>query len=264
MKITVIIDNLSHREDLASEHGLSLLLQTPEGRLLFDTGASGQFLQNAQTLGVRIDKVDHLVLSHAHYDHTGGLADFFQVNHEAKVWVKEDFFVGKLKKERYIGVPHWEYPMERFHFLKDKKEILPGILAVTEIPLRFPEDAHFRDFFVEKNNTRTADTFEEELFLMVPEAGLVVSACSHRGLSNILHAGYDASGVMPSKAFGGFHLKDDTTEERNAAAGRWKAAGLTTLYAGHCTGENSLPLLQEFFGSNVTQFGAGDVFEFSP
>ena len=85
MKITVLIDNRCSRADLVAEHGLSLFIETDAHRILVDTGLSGKAFDNAEKLGIDIQTVDYLVLSHGHIDHTGGLRRFVEVNHTARI-----------------------------------------------------------------------------------------------------------------------------------------------------------------------------------
>ena len=77
MKVTVLIDNNPHPElNLLTEHGLSIYFEADGFKWLLDVGASGQFIINAQKLGVDISAIDFLILSHGHSDHTGGLENF--------------------------------------------------------------------------------------------------------------------------------------------------------------------------------------------
>ena len=76
IKITTLVENSVYGKGLQGEHGLSLLVDTGEHRLLFDTGASDLFIRNARILGIDLKEVDFLVLSHGHRDHTGGLHHF--------------------------------------------------------------------------------------------------------------------------------------------------------------------------------------------
>ena len=74
VRITVLVENRSSRNDLKVEHGLSLWIEADGLRILFDTGQSGVFFTNAERLGVPVSSADTVVLSHGHYDHSGGLA----------------------------------------------------------------------------------------------------------------------------------------------------------------------------------------------
>ena len=100
IKITTLVENSVYGKGLQGEHGLSLLVDTGEHRLLFDTGASDLFIRNARILGIDLKEVDFLVLSHGHRDHTGGLHHFLAVNDKAQVVCKRELFQLKFKDER--------------------------------------------------------------------------------------------------------------------------------------------------------------------
>ena len=108
MKITCLVDDCA-REGVGAEHGLSLWVEACGKKLLFDSGASGLFLENAARLGIDIAEADFAVLSHAHYDHGGGLAAFLQANSRAKVYVRAGAFAPRYARRRsgkteYIGI----------------------------------------------------------------------------------------------------------------------------------------------------------------
>ena len=92
MKIWTLMENAAAREDLAAEHGLSLLIETGAHRILFDSGQSGAFADNAEKMGLNLGTVDLAVLSHGHYDHSGGLLRFLEYNDRAKIYVDQYAF----------------------------------------------------------------------------------------------------------------------------------------------------------------------------
>jgi 7,8-dihydropterin-6-yl-methyl-4-(beta-D-ribofuranosyl)aminobenzene 5'-phosphate synthase len=114
MHITALVENTAVRDELGSEHGLSLYIETDNHKILFDSGAADTFAKNAALLGVDLSAVDIAFLSHAHYDHGGGLKTFLSLNGSAKVYVGETAFDGYYANEikageqtarrRYIGL----------------------------------------------------------------------------------------------------------------------------------------------------------------
>lgn len=92
VKVVTLLENAACREGLASAHGLSLYLETPRHRILFDMGPDGAFAENAAALGVDLKSVDLAVLSHGHYDHGGGLAAFCRCNDTARIYIRRDAF----------------------------------------------------------------------------------------------------------------------------------------------------------------------------
>ena len=87
MEIVTIIDNLVYDSKLTAEHGFSLYLEKDNKKIVFDTGQTGRFIDNAKILGINIGDVDAVVLSHGHYDHTGGLLEFVKYNKKAFKYV---------------------------------------------------------------------------------------------------------------------------------------------------------------------------------
>ena len=108
MRITCLMENISHHEELKCQHGLSLYIETKQHKILLDTGADATFAENAEKLGVNLKDVDIAFLSHGHYDHAGGISRFLQLNHHAKVYIKkeafEDYCHNGSEGYQYIGV----------------------------------------------------------------------------------------------------------------------------------------------------------------
>ena len=93
MKLTTLIDNYVEKASLYAEHGLSILIDTGIVKILFDTGQSDNFIHNAEVLGIDLKEIDFVVLSHGHFDHTGGLYPFLQLNKKAKIICKKEIFI---------------------------------------------------------------------------------------------------------------------------------------------------------------------------
>jgi 7,8-dihydropterin-6-yl-methyl-4-(beta-D-ribofuranosyl)aminobenzene 5'-phosphate synthase len=109
MIIKVLMENTTIDNNFLTEHGLSLYIETKAHKIFFDTGQSGGFLENAKKLGVAISEVDTVFISHGHYDHTGGLVAFFEMNQHAKVYVSAEGFSDLYSKKDegnlvYIGM----------------------------------------------------------------------------------------------------------------------------------------------------------------
>ena len=104
MKIVTLIENLVYKKELYAEHGLAFYIETENKKILFDTGQTGMFLQNAKTLGICIEDIDVLILSHGHYDHRGGLYPFLPENSKARVYAKKQLFTPKYNgRSRFVG-----------------------------------------------------------------------------------------------------------------------------------------------------------------
>ena len=106
MKWTVLSDNRTNNNQLQTEHGLSILLDTGHFRILLDTGASDVFIRNAECLGIDLTTVDYVFISHGHSDHAGGLKHFLSINERAKIIVSPNAVSGKFFSKRQIGRAH--------------------------------------------------------------------------------------------------------------------------------------------------------------
>ncbi|MEE1312574.1 MAG: MBL fold metallo-hydrolase, partial [Lachnospiraceae bacterium] len=109
MIIQNLIENTCRRIGLEAEHGLSFYIETDKKKVLFDTGSSDRYARNAQKLGFDLSEVDALILSHGHYDHTGGMKAFMEVNKMADIYIQKDaageFFSMREEGPVYIGIP---------------------------------------------------------------------------------------------------------------------------------------------------------------
>lgn len=277
MRVTTLIENslLEGREDLTAEFGLSLHIQCGDLQILFDTGASGAFADNAARLGIDLDQVDLAVLSHHHFDHGGGLQRFLAVNDRARVHLRASgwaprFFRALVVVKRPIGLDAslFDRYAHRFELITESMEIAPGVVLLTDIGERHPRPQGNRHLFVERNGALEPDPFEHELVLAVREDdGLVVfTGCSHHGVLNMIEAARTRFPDTPVKAvFGGFHLIGvpffDTMaapREEVEAIGR-KILDLTAgpVFTGHCTGRKAYGVLAGVMGSSLRPFATG-------
>ena len=104
MKIICLSENTEGISGCEAEHGLSLYIETQKHKILLDTGASGLFAKNAEKLGIDLTAVDTVVLSHGHYDHSGGIMTFAEINPTAKIYIRRNAGGEYYHDERYIGI----------------------------------------------------------------------------------------------------------------------------------------------------------------
>lgn len=259
MKVHVLVENTATQPEFAAEHGLSLLIEIGGQRILFDTGATAAFADNAMKLGVDLRAVDVCVLSHGHYDHGGGLQTFLDINDHAMVWVSPHAFAphfNALGKD--IGLCRELFTHPRICSADTAvRELAPGVLLhqAADMPTPYPAEGSGMTTVID--GERVAEDFRHEQYLLVEEAGLRVlfSGCSHRGVLNI--ADYFKADVL----VGGFHYMRCTHED---TARLQEAAGVllsqpTRYYTGHCTGDFAYAVLKERMGVRLHGFSAGDI-----
>jgi 7,8-dihydropterin-6-yl-methyl-4-(beta-D-ribofuranosyl)aminobenzene 5'-phosphate synthase len=272
MRIIVLAENqTSAIPGLTGEHGLSLLVLAQGGRILFDTGATGALVANAQILGVadELARIDAIVVSHGHYDHAGGLAAVLEhVGRAVPVHVRPGFFAPRLSLRgeipRAIGVPLARADLEergaRFVEEGEGREIAPGFWLTGPIPMREEQEAGEQGLMLGASPEQAVpDRFTDEHALAVAgERGLVVLAgCSHRGLINsILAAKAAASAEQVSMVFGGAHLRSASAERIESTARRTRELALG-MALGHCTGAAGEARFAEIWGERFRRLQTG-------
>ena len=254
-RITTLVENIVYGKGLQGEHGLSLFIETPEHKILFDTGASDLFIRNARFMKVNLSEVDYLILSHGHRDHTGGVRHFMEINKKAPVICKHEALQRKSKNDRENGFPHPEtLDMSRFRFVTEATEIVPGVHVFPDIKITDKSDTHFEQFYAEKENEMIPDTFEDELCVaLVGDKSLsVLSACSHRGITNMIRTVQEAfPGIPPQIVLGGFHIHETTMEKFNVISGFFGRNLPKRIGVCHCTGVEKYAMFRHQFNDRV-------------
>ena len=196
MRIVNLIENTPGAEGCLYEHGLSFYIETENHKLLVDTGASDAFIKNAHTLGIDLTKVDTVILSHGHYDHSGGILPFTVLNPTARIYMQKnaanDFYHKNENLEKYIGIDKeiGKLPQVTWvekDFVIDEELTLFG--SVTGRRLWPQGNLELKEYV---DGTFLQDTFSHEQYLVLTngEEKLLVSGCAHNGVLNILEKYY--------------------------------------------------------------------------
>lgn len=281
MKITTLIENRASNTEpgLASEWGLSLHIAFNNQSILFDTGASGSFADNAKLLSVDLDSVEVVVLSHHHFDHGGGLRRFFDLNSKAKVYLADlpdgECYVkilGLLNK--YIGLDKEiinEYH-DRFEIVSKPTEVLPDVYVLPNILSNHPKPIGNKQLYLKKDGNLKPDDFAHETILAIKDNGKLVifTGCSHNGILNMVDTVMKEFEGFPIKAMiGGFHLL--ASPPFNFMAGTRSEVenlGRSVLdypieatYTGHCTGNKAFEVLKSIMGDKIRDLRTGTCFD---
>jgi 7,8-dihydropterin-6-yl-methyl-4-(beta-D-ribofuranosyl)aminobenzene 5'-phosphate synthase len=276
MKVTALIENTCCPgvEGVTAEHGLSLYVEHAGTRLLFDTGASGAFADNARRLGVDLAAVDLAVLSHHHYDHGGGLRRFLEINTRAPICLRgptvADCHFRLRWMKRYIGLDQalLRQHAHRFRFVDERTEITPGATLLTTIERRFPEPRGNRNLYAVREGQRALDDFSHELVLVLhaPDGSVVFTGCSHHGILNMVAAVTQSFPDETIKAvFGGFHLvllppfnfMAGSRTEVEGIAHELLRSSVQRVYTGHCTGARAYDVLKGVMGDRLDYIATG-------
>lgn len=276
MKIVNLIENTEGTSGCISAHGLSFYVETEKHRLLCDLGPSEDTLKNAALLGIDLRAVDTVILSHGHYDHSGGIIPFAELNHTALIYMQksaadgyyaddgETADSGAADRYRYIGIDReiTKLPQVRFtdgDFVIDDELSLfvmdkCGRLPFTNVRLKRLE-----------NGAYVQDDFRHEQFLVIREKGrtVLMSGCAHNGILNIVGEYNRKYGSDPDVVISGFHLmkktdyKDHQIREIKDTAEEL-ARHDTLFYTCHCTGIPAYEIMKEIMGDKLRYVHSGD------
>jgi 7,8-dihydropterin-6-yl-methyl-4-(beta-D-ribofuranosyl)aminobenzene 5'-phosphate synthase len=293
MEIVTLVENSCYDKRLMPEFGLSLLITIRDNTILFDMGASARFADNAQILEKDLAKVDCAVISHAHFDHGGGLAAFTEKNHLAPIYAGpgldrnyyasvaakmplalQPLLLPVLKKSelfsRYIGIDDSvvQEVSGRIEIISGQKEILPDVFLLGNITMKYP-NADGNKYLLEMSaNGMRQDSFDHELIMVIREVdGLTLfTGCGHRGILNMVEAVEESFKNEKIKAvIGGFHLAlqpgkpgiAGTREDIVSIAEKFKKANIEKVLTGHCTGHDACSILHEELGESFFKLTTG-------
>jgi 7,8-dihydropterin-6-yl-methyl-4-(beta-D-ribofuranosyl)aminobenzene 5'-phosphate synthase len=233
LRFTVLYDNTVAREGTKADWGFSCLIEGAEKTILFDAGTKPEILShNLGILGVDVARVDLIVLSHAHGDHTGGLTAVLGRKPGAKVLFPVSFgpdFAARIADSG--GEPQTvDRPVE----------ICRNVFLTGETggPIK-----------------------EMALVLDSPRGLVVVTGCSHPGIVEMLKRTRETRGKPIHLVFGGFHLMNASEASIREILAALEELGVARCGATHCTGDRQIALIKEAYGDRFVPMGTGRVIE---
>ncbi len=253
------------------EHGFSCLVETDNGVFLFDTGQGLGLLHNADLLNVSLKSLQGVILSHGHFDHTGGLQQLLSRTGTLPVYghpdlFRERFWLGKFE-QRPNGIPLSQDQYEKLGACFDLstifREISPGLWLTGEIPRQTEfEKVDKALHYVDPCGVLTQDLLEDDCSLVIEsEHGLVVLlGCAHAGLANILHHVTTKMGDDKIYAvLGGMHLAPLNDAQFAQTVDVLKQHKVSKIGVGHCTGQRRSAELYAHFPAETIFLSVGSV-----
>ena len=252
MKITVLTENTSAC-GLPAEHGLSLYIEAAGKKLLFDTGQSALFAENAEKLGVDLSAIELCVLSHGHYDHGGGLMRFLELNKTAPVYMSCYAFEPHYNGEKYIGLDRELRKSDRIVFTDGVTQIAEGMTLYAYNSREYAVPVDTGGLSMVQDGVRCPEDFRHEHVLVIEENGkrILFSGCSHKGVINITEC------FRPDILIGGFHFSKLPTSDRLREYAERLDGYDTTYYTCHCTGTEQYDFMRRYM-ERLHYLSAGD------
>jgi len=273
MRIVNLIENTEGNPDCVSAHGLSFYVETKKHKLLLDLGPSEDTLRNAAALGIKLSAVDTMILSHGHYDHSGGIIPFTKINNKAAIYMQAaatdayfaDDGMDAPERYRYIGIdPDIEkLPQLRFisgdTVIDDELELFTIQKRSHELPFTN------KRLLVRKGNEYIRDDFRHEHYLVIRQDGksVLMSGCAHNGILSILDAYMEKYGKAPDAVISGFHLMKKTSyreeeireiEDIARELNRYP----TKFFTCHCTGLDAFDIMKTIMGERLSYVHSGE------
>jgi 7,8-dihydropterin-6-yl-methyl-4-(beta-D-ribofuranosyl)aminobenzene 5'-phosphate synthase len=260
LRITTLNDNTVSMGSYLAEWGLSLLVETDDIEILLDAGMHTSAVHNAGTMGIDLSRVDKIVLSHGHSDHTGGLRDVLLAIHkEIEIIAHPDVWQAKYDKRpdkpaRFIGIPFRIEELEslgaRFRLTREPLKITEDIMTSGEVPMVNDFETVDKFIFVKENSLFKPDLLMDDLALIIKtRSGLVVlPGCAHRGIINTLRHAQKITGINEIYAvIGGSHLIGISEERLWQTVAALKELNIRKLGLCHCTDSVAISVLAREF-----------------
>jgi 7,8-dihydropterin-6-yl-methyl-4-(beta-D-ribofuranosyl)aminobenzene 5'-phosphate synthase len=227
--LTIVFDNNPYKKGLQSGWGFSCLIEGTEKRILFDTGAEGTLLlENMQKQGIIPERIEILVLSHAHSDHTGGVYDLLKKNNTLTAYLPASFPASFKRKVKEYGTGIVE--------VKQPIEILHGVYSTGEMG---------------------GWTEEQSLILRTPKGMVIITGCAHPGIVNIVKRAKALFEDEVLLVMGGFHLYSRSTSEIKRIISDMQRLGVRYVGPCHCSGDKARALFREAYREHYIPLGVG-------
>lgn len=274
VRIVNLIENTEGKASCISAHGLSFYIENGGRKILMDLGPSEDTLKNAKALGIDLGAVDTVILSHGHYDHSGGILPFAEINDHADIYMQAlatgDYYADDGpdagdERFRYIGIDKHIIDLKQVKLIDGDCKISEGIELFTiknrthELPFTN------KRLLIKTGNEFVRDDFKHEHFTVLTEGDkkVLMGGCAHNGILSIMDAFRSKYGNAPDVVISGFHLmkktpyREDQVKDIQEIA-RELVKYPTVFYTCHCTGVEAFDIMKEIMGDKLLYVHSGD------
>ena len=266
MKIVTLVENTSGNESCIAEHGLSVYIETEKHKLLLDTGQTDAVVKNSEALGIDLTAVDTVVLSHGHYDHSGGILHISKLNPSARIFMQRAAAEPHYNGECYIGIDTDILKLPNVQLIDGNMQLDDELFLFSGITGRRCYPQGNRKLSCMRNGKKTEDDFVHEQCLVITQSDKhwLLSGCAHNGILNILDRYRELFNSEPDYVLSGFHMmkrEGEHTEDEKAVivqTAQELAKMNTVFYSGHCTGIPAFELMKEIMGGRLIALHSGE------
>lgn len=271
VRITTIVEDTASGTGLIAEHGLSFWIEYASHRILFDTGQSNAIIQNAIALGIDLANADSIVISHGHYDHTGGLQAVLDIAAKAMIYLHptstKPKFSQKASGMKSIGIsdaskkaiqnrsPIWTVT---------PAQICTGITVTGQVPRTNDFENIDEAFFLDEKCQKPDGLLDDQtLFIESSQGLIVVFGCAHSGVVNTLD--YISRLTNQNKIYaiiGGMHLLNASQKRIENTIETFNKYEIQKIIPLHCTGRKAMEDFKSVFGDKCLFLSAGSEIQF--
>jgi 7,8-dihydropterin-6-yl-methyl-4-(beta-D-ribofuranosyl)aminobenzene 5'-phosphate synthase len=279
LRLTTLCENTTDNIDVIAEFGWSVLVETDKVAILFDTGLDISVCRNADALGIDLRRIDKIVLSHGHPDHTGGLRQVLQrIDKKIDIIAHPDIWAIRHKHnpdgETYNGIPFQREALESlgavFRLTAKPVHIGGDIMTTGQIPATtdfediastLPRDTEW--FIRSENSIRNDEILDDQALIIKTKRGLViVLGCGHRGIINTINHAQKLTGISKiDTIIGGAHLLFAGKERVIKTIAALRDLDIRQIGLCHCTGLPASAIMVQEFGERWIYNNSGNVVE---
>lgn len=272
LRVTALVENTVRQPNLLAEHGLAFWIEADKHHILFDTGQGKVLLHNAQCLNIRLRAATKVVLSHGHFDHTGGLTDVLSTAGKVELYLHPAAMQAKYRREakaphRSVGIPGLdEQALSGRHrslvWTREPTQLAEGIHVTGPIPRRNDFEDTGGPFFLDDACEIPDPLLDDQALYIDTSVGtVVILGCAHSGVVNTLDFIAELTGWDRIHAvLGGMHLLRATSQRLVMTVAALKRYGVRKIGAVHCTGAQATSYLRSQLPDACLELCTGSVF----